>query len=197
MKPALFANRSNLLDTIRAIAVTMVVLFHVATRYPMESLDIVARQFLRYGFLGVDIFYPLSGFLITRFLLGHAERGSIKAFFLRRVFRIVPLYLVAVTIFFIAAAACFTRSSPRLERWVLDLPKIGPAISDYRAGRGMPRRAKVAAITSVVVFGGLALIVIDVLWVRGTVAAAALVGIAVILRVRTRVDGVPPDDTGT
>jgi uncharacterized membrane protein YbaN (DUF454 family) len=101
------------------------------------------------------------------------------------------------TIFFIAAAACFTRSSPRLERWVLDLPKIGPAISDYRAGRGMPRRAKVAAITSVVVFGGLALIVIDVLWVRGTVAAAALVGIAVILRVRTRVDGVPPDDTGT
>lgn len=103
MTPELFRNRSNLLDTIRAAAVTMVVIFHVATRYPAAELDIVARQFLRYGFLGVDIFYPLSGFLITRFLLAHQERGSIRAFFLRRVFRIVPLYLVAVTIFFIAS----------------------------------------------------------------------------------------------
>lgn len=103
MTPSFFANRSNLLDTIRAVAVTMVVLFHVATRYPATDLDIVAQQFLRYGFLGVDIFYPLSGFLITRFLLSHTEKGSIRAFFLRRVFRIIPLYVVAVTIFFIAS----------------------------------------------------------------------------------------------
>ncbi|MGB3178991.1 MAG: acyltransferase [Albidovulum sp.] len=103
MSTALFSNRSNLLDTIRAVAVMMVVLFHVATRYPVEELDGVARQFLRYGFLGVDIFYPLSGFLITRFLLSHTDEGAIKTFFMRRVFRIVPLYVVAVTIFFIAA----------------------------------------------------------------------------------------------
>ncbi len=118
MKPALFANRSTLLDTIRAIAVTMVVLFHVATRYPVEELDVVARQFLRYGFLGVDIFYPLSGFLITRFLLGHSERGSIKAFFLRRVFRIVPLYVVAVTIFFIAATVTQYETETLDKIWV-------------------------------------------------------------------------------
>ena len=47
MTPSFFANRSNLLDTIRAVAVTMVVLFHVATRYPATDLDIVAQQFLR------------------------------------------------------------------------------------------------------------------------------------------------------
>ncbi|OYX45092.1 MAG: hypothetical protein B7Z02_02285 [Rhodobacterales bacterium 32-67-9] len=118
MKPALFANRSNLLDTIRAIAVTMVVLFHVATRYPVEELDAVARQFLRYGFLGVDIFYPLSGFLITRFLLGHSGRGSIKAFVLRRVFRIVPLYFVAVTIFFVAATVTRYEAETLDRIWV-------------------------------------------------------------------------------
>jgi peptidoglycan/LPS O-acetylase OafA/YrhL len=103
MTSRLFKNRSALLDTLRALAVTMVVIFHVATRYPADSLDPVARFFLRFGFLGVDIFYPLSGFLITRFLLSHDGPGSIRAFFLRRVFRIIPLYLVAVTIFYIAA----------------------------------------------------------------------------------------------
>ena len=52
--------------------------------------------------------------------------------------------------FFVLAAACFARSSPRFERWVLDLPTVGPMVRDYRAGLGMPRRAKVIAITMMV-----------------------------------------------
>jgi hypothetical protein len=48
--------------------------------------------------------------------------------------------------FFVLAAACFARSSPRFERWVLDLPAVGPMVRDHRAGLGMPRRAKVVAI---------------------------------------------------
>lgn len=57
------------------------------------------------------------------------------------------------TIFFICAAACFTRSSPRLEQWVLNLPRVGPLVRDYRSGLGMPRRTKqlVALIISVAV----------------------------------------------
>jgi len=105
MGSRLFHNRSGLLDSIRALAVSMVLIFHVATRYPAETLDPVARTFLKYGFLGVDVFYPLSGFLITRFLLAQDRPGGIRAFFLRRVFRIVPLYLVAVTVFLVAAMA--------------------------------------------------------------------------------------------
>ncbi|MGI9643298.1 MAG: YbaN family protein, partial [Acidimicrobiia bacterium] len=42
---------------------------------------------------------------------------------------------------FILAAWCFSRSSPRLERWVLGLRGIGPMIADHRAGLGMPRRS--------------------------------------------------------
>ena len=51
------------------------------------------------------------------------------------------------TVFFIIAAWCFGRSSPRFERWVLDLPRIGPMVRSYREGLGMPRRAKLAALS--------------------------------------------------
>ena len=53
------------------------------------------------------------------------------------------------TVFFIVAAACFSRSSPRFEQWVLDRPGIGPMVGDYRSGLGMPRSAKTAAIASI------------------------------------------------
>lgn len=92
------------------------------------------------------------------------------------------------TVFFIAAAACFTRSSPRLERWVLELPGIGPMVRDHRDGLGMPRRAKVIACSMIVVFVGLAAgLWIDHAAVRIAVVAAGVVGIGVItVRVPTR-----------
>jgi uncharacterized protein len=58
------------------------------------------------------------------------------------------------TVFFVIAAWCFSRSSPRFEQWVLNLPKIGPMVRDHRAGLGMPRRAKTWAVATMVVFGG-------------------------------------------
>ncbi|WP_413874972.1 acyltransferase family protein [Albidovulum sp.] len=96
------SKRSVPLDCIRATAIVMVVVFHVATRYPDAVLDPVAALFRKYGTLGVDIFFPLSGYLITSFLIRHVNAGSIRTFFLRRFFRIVPLYMVAVTIYFVA-----------------------------------------------------------------------------------------------
>jgi len=53
------------------------------------------------------------------------------------------------TVFFIVAAWCFSRSSPRFEQWVLDLPKIGPLVRDHRDGLGMPIRAKQYATVTI------------------------------------------------
>ena len=92
------------------------------------------------------------------------------------------------TVFFIAAAWCFSRSSPRLESWVLNLKGVGPMVRDYRAGLGMPRRAKFLATASIVVFAGIAVwFALEHPAMRGVVGAAGLVGIGWIWwRVPTR-----------
>jgi uncharacterized membrane protein YbaN (DUF454 family) len=92
------------------------------------------------------------------------------------------------TVFFIIAAGCFGRSSPRFERWVLDLPRIGPMVRGYREGLGMPRRAKVAALSmmwAAILIS--AVLLRDKLVIVVVVIALGLVGSAFILwRVPTR-----------
>lgn len=85
------------------------------------------------------------------------------------------------TIFFILAAWAFAKSNPRLEAWVLGLPRIGPLVVDYRAGLGMPRRAKVAAVASIVFFVSLSALLLGSWSVRGVVILAGLVGVATVV----------------
>ncbi len=90
--------------------------------------------------------------------------------------------------FFVAAASCFARSSPRFEQWVLNLPRIGPLVRDHRAGLGMPRRAKVVAVTMILVVATASgVFAIGNRLIGGGVILLGLVGAAYVLfRVPTR-----------
>lgn len=84
--------------------------------------------------------------------------------------------------FFVAAASCFARSSPRFERWVLGLPRVGPMVRDYRAGYGMPRRAKVVAVAMMLAAAALSVLTLSWAPARVAVVAAVLVGCWFVLR---------------
>ncbi len=103
--PAL-GNRMPALDGIRAIAVAAVLLYHA---------ELTAFQG---GFLGVDVFFALSGFLITRLLVGEFQKtGSIflKEFYVRRARRLLPA-LLAVIVFVVAVTAILVQDAAHQTR---------------------------------------------------------------------------------
>lgn len=86
------------------------------------------------------------------------------------------------TVFFVVAAWCFSRSSPRFEQWVLDLPRVGPLVRDHRAGLGMPRRAKAVAIATMwVAIAVSSVLMSDRPVIVGVVVALGLAGTAYLV----------------
>ncbi|GGB62178.1 hypothetical protein GCM10011316_37670 [Roseibium aquae] len=67
----------------------------------------------------------------------------------------IVLPVLPSTIFFILAAGCFARSSPRLERKILDHPTVGPPVRAWREHGAIPVNAKIYAITGMTVGFGL------------------------------------------
>ena len=90
------------------------------------------------------------------------------------------------TVFFIVAAACFSKSSPRFEQWVLNLPKIGRTVRDYRAGLGMPRRSKVIAVTMILAVSTLSAVLASGPLGWGILALGLVGALYVTFRVPTR-----------
>ncbi len=85
------------LDGIRGIAILLVLLLHLDITESQTVFDLSFwRQLIGYGWCGVDLFFVLSGFLITGILVkAKGAKHYLRNFYLRRVLRIWPLYLSA------------------------------------------------------------------------------------------------------
>ncbi len=66
----------------------------------------------------------------------------------------VALPGLPTTPFLILAAACYIRSSQKLYDWLISNKTFGPYLKDYREGKGIPKRAKILAISMIVLFVG-------------------------------------------
>ena len=98
------------IDGLRAIAVTAVVLYHLGISW------------IPGGFLGVDLFFVISGYVITRLILDSINQSSaldLRAFYAARIRRIFPgfLFMVICTIIFIGVWA-----PEAIKRFLSDLP---------------------------------------------------------------------------
>ena len=97
-------DRIDYLDGIRGYAILLVIIGHGTKSIPNDSYWKRVFVFLGNEYLGVEIFFVLSGFLITKLLLNeYNKNGSIeiKKFFIKRILRIFPVFYLYVLVIYI------------------------------------------------------------------------------------------------
>lgn len=90
----------NALDGVRGLAIILVLLHHIAGSLQYEfQLDSPVLEVMRFGWFGVDLFFVLSGFLITGILFEAKDSAYYyRNFYVRRTLRIFPLYFLALAV---------------------------------------------------------------------------------------------------
>jgi peptidoglycan/LPS O-acetylase OafA/YrhL len=120
------------LDHLRALAIVFVFLFHyfiISGGQPAWLPDVA-----KFGWTGVDLFFVLSGFLISSQLFAQIKLGqniSFKSFFLKRFFRIIPAFLVTVALYFCIPFFREKESLPPLWKFLTFTQNLGLNLKDY------------------------------------------------------------------
>ena len=113
------------LDTLRALAIMLVFAYH----YEIFVAHAPAfGWFGKVGWIGVDLFFVLSGYLIGNGLLQggvDARRFSLRAFYARRFLRTLPSYYVVLLFYFLFPAAMGEGFRPPLWRFLTFTQNVG------------------------------------------------------------------------
>lgn len=102
------------IDGLRAIAVISVIIYHLNANW------------LPGGFLGVDIFFVISGFLITGIIINEIQenRFSFKDFYTRRIKRIYPAFIAVMALVSLVASALFIYNDFNQLRKTIELAVV-------------------------------------------------------------------------
>jgi len=111
-------NRNAALDYLRAFAILFVMIFHYEVYYGVpEWLEPIAR----FGWTGVDLFFVLSGYLISRMLLMEYQSSksiNFLKFYTNRSLRILPVFVFVVGLYFLFPALIEGRGLQPLWRFL-------------------------------------------------------------------------------
>jgi peptidoglycan/LPS O-acetylase OafA/YrhL len=91
-------DRKRGLDTLRSVAIFVVILWHFQSKATFEILKAIGH----FGWAGVDLFFVLSGYLIGGQLFRSMQRTgdiSLSSFYTRRAFRILPCFLAVLAVY--------------------------------------------------------------------------------------------------
>jgi peptidoglycan/LPS O-acetylase OafA/YrhL len=114
------------IDGLRFVAVTAVVLYHFCGFLPNGGDHVPFHAAIAHGYRGVNLFYAISGFVLgLPFALYHftkAQRVSLRAYFIRRLTRLEPPYILNLFICF-ALAVVSENANPRAL-----LPHLGASV---------------------------------------------------------------------
>lgn len=103
------------IDGLRFIAIASVVLFHLSVFLIAKDVNLytntldysLLKRILSHGYLGVPLFFVISGFILgmpfAKFHIGKEKQVSLKKYFLRRLTRLEPPYILIMTILLFGA----------------------------------------------------------------------------------------------
>lgn len=127
--------RTNLklygLDHLRALAILLVFGFHYQLQFSHPSWT---GWFMKIGWTGVDLFFVLSGFLISSQLFAQIKKGSgisLKTFFIKRFFRILPIYFFIVGVYFLFPYFREKEALPPLWKFLTFTQNFGLEIKNF------------------------------------------------------------------